>query len=122
MGRGMRPCAEKPLIPPDALREIVLNALIHRDCSNAGGAVSLATFDDRVEVWSAGRLPSGGTRETLTRGHDSVPRNPIVAETLHRAGLIEMWGRGTNRVTRDDAAWNPRATGVGRRSPANPGA
>jgi ATP-dependent DNA helicase RecG len=89
---------ETPLIPPDAMREILVNALIHRDYSIAGGAVSLAIFDDRVEVWSAGKYPSGITPESLTRAHLSVQRNPIIAEVFHRTGLIEKWGRGTNRV------------------------
>lgn len=89
---------EKPLIPVDALREILVNALIHRDYSIAGGAVSLAIFDDRVEVWSAGTFPRGITADSLTKAHLSVQRNPIIAEVFHRTGLIERWGRGTNRV------------------------
>jgi ATP-dependent DNA helicase RecG len=43
-------------------------------------------------------LPSGITPEALTCNHDSVTRNPILAEVFYRAGLIEKWGRGTNRV------------------------
>jgi ATP-dependent DNA helicase RecG len=89
---------DKPLIPPDAMREILVNALIHRDYSIAGGAVSLAIFDDRVEIWSAGRFPTGITPAALSREHASVQRNPIIADVFHRAGLIEKWGRGTNRV------------------------
>ncbi len=89
---------ETPLIPPDAMREILVNALVHRDYSIAGGAVSLAIFDDRVEVWSAGKYPNGITPESLTRQHLSVQRNPIIAEVFYRTGLIEKWGRGTNRV------------------------
>lgn len=89
---------ETPLIPPDAMREILVNALIHRDYSIAGGAVSLAIFDDRVEIWSAGKYPNSITPESLTRAHLSVQRNPIIADVFHRAGLIEKWGRGTNRV------------------------
>jgi len=89
---------ETPLIPPDAMREILVNALTHRDYSISGGAVSLAIFDDRVEVWSAGKFPNGITPESLTRAHLSVQRNPIIAEVFYRTGLIEKWGRGTNRV------------------------
>jgi ATP-dependent DNA helicase RecG len=89
---------DRPLIPPDALREIVVNALIHRDYTIAGGAVSLAIFDDRVDIWSAGRLPLGITPDDLSREHDSIQRNPLIAEVFYRAGLIEKWGRGTNRV------------------------
>jgi predicted HTH transcriptional regulator len=80
------------------MREILVNAFIHRDYTIAGGAVSLAIFDDRVEVWSAGRYPTGITAEMLTRAHPSVQRNPLIAEVFYRAGLIEKWGRGTNRV------------------------
>jgi ATP-dependent DNA helicase RecG len=89
---------EKTLIPVDAMREILVNALIHRDYTIAGGAVSLALYDDRVEVWSAGTFPKGITPAMLTGTHQSVQRNPIIAEVFHRAGLIEKWGRGTNRV------------------------
>ncbi|MBI5527014.1 MAG: transcriptional regulator, partial [Deltaproteobacteria bacterium] len=89
---------ETPLIPPDAMREILVNALIHRDYSIEGGAVSLAIFDDRVEVWSAGRFPEGITPQSLSRTHSSVLRNPRIAEVFNRVGLIEKWGRGTNRV------------------------
>jgi ATP-dependent DNA helicase RecG len=80
------------------MREILVNAFIHRDYTIAGGAVSLAIFDNRVEVWSAGRYPTGITAEMLTRAHPSVQRNPLIAEVFYRAGLIEKWGRGTNRV------------------------
>ena len=89
---------ETPLIPPDAMREILVNALIHRDYTIAGGAVSLAIFDDRVEVWSAGGFPKGITPDSLSGNHPSVQRNPIIADLFYRTGLIEKWGRGTNRV------------------------
>ena len=89
---------EATLIPVDAMREIMVNALIHRDYSIAGGAISLAIFDDRVEVWSAGAFPTGITPEQLSKSHLSVQRNPIIADIFNRTGLIEKWGRGTNRV------------------------
>ena len=89
---------DKPLIPPLAIREILVNALIHRDYTIYGGSIHLAVFDDRVEVWSAGRLPAGITAENLSKDHLSVRRNPIIADVFHLVGLIEKWGRGTNRV------------------------
>jgi ATP-dependent DNA helicase RecG len=52
----------------------------------------------RAQVWSAGKYPNGITPESLTRAHLSVQRNPIIAEVFYRTGLIEKWGRGTNRV------------------------
>ncbi|MBL8897278.1 MAG: putative DNA binding domain-containing protein [Planctomycetes bacterium] len=89
---------DRPLIPPAAMREILVNALIHRDYSIAGASIHLALFDDRVEVWSPGRFPAGITPQALTAEHGSVRRNPAISEAIYRAGLIEKWGRGTNRV------------------------
>jgi ATP-dependent DNA helicase RecG len=85
-------------IPLDALREILLNAVMHRDYSNASGHVAIAIFDDRVEIRSCGRLPSGITIAQLSGPHTSKPRNPLISEAFHRTGAVEIWGRGTNRV------------------------
>ncbi|MBI5490547.1 MAG: putative DNA binding domain-containing protein [Deltaproteobacteria bacterium] len=87
-----------PRYPPLAVREALINGLIHRDYSVGGGAVSLGIYDDRLEVTSTGPLPPGVTVEKLKGIHDSVPRNPLVATTFHRRGLIERWGRGTNKI------------------------
>ena len=78
---------DKALVPVDSLREILVNAFIHRDYALYGGTVSVAIFDD------------------LTRKHESRPRNPAIAQAFYRAGLIEMWGRGTNRVIEECRAW-----------------
>ncbi|HQP88935.1 MAG TPA: ATP-binding protein [Thermoanaerobaculia bacterium] len=85
-------------VPAEALREIVLNAVIHRDVSNPSSYVAIAVFDDRIEVRSIGDFPSGVRAEQLSREHLSVRRNPLIAEAFHRTGAIEAWGRGTNRV------------------------
>ena len=85
-------------IPPAALREILLNAVIHRDYSDPGGYVAIAVFDDRVEIRSIGKFPGGITAESLAAPHLSRLRNPLIAEAFHRTGAIEIWGRGTNRV------------------------
>ncbi len=87
-----------PLFPLDALREALVNALCHRDYSRTGGAVSIAVYDDRLEIWSDGTLPFGLTVEDLKRDHQSHPRNPIIAEAFFRRGLVERWGRGTQRI------------------------
>ena len=85
-------------LPPNALREILLNAVMHRDYADPGGYVAIAVFDDRVEIRSVGRLPAGITAAMLTGPHLSRPRNPLIADTFHRTGAVEIWGRGTNRV------------------------
>lgn len=85
-------------VPADALREVLLNAVMHRDYSNPSGYVAVAVFDDRIEVRSVGALPRGLTVEALLGPHKSMPRNPLIAEAFHRTGAVEIWGRGTNRV------------------------
>jgi ATP-dependent DNA helicase RecG len=85
-------------VPAEALREIILNAVIHRDVSNPSSYVAIAVFDDRIEVRSIGGFPSGVRAEHLAGEHLSVRRNPLMAEAFHRTGAIEAWGRGTNRV------------------------
>jgi ATP-dependent DNA helicase RecG len=89
---------DDPLYPPDALREALANALCHRDYSIGGGAVSVAIYDDRLEIGSAGELPFGLTPEALTRPHESRPWNPLIAQAFYRRGIIEIWGRGTLKM------------------------
>ncbi|MFZ5625128.1 MAG: ATP-binding protein [Gemmatimonadota bacterium] len=89
---------DEPLFPVAALREAVINAICHRTYAHAGGAVSVAIYDDRLEIWSDGTLPFGLKPEDLKRKHDSRPRNPLIAGVFYRRGLIEQWGRGTQEI------------------------
>ena len=79
-------------------REVLLNAVMHRDYSTPSGYVAVAVFDDRIEVRSIGALPRGVTAGDLSGPHKSIPRDPLIAEAFHRTGAVEIWGRGTNRV------------------------
>jgi ATP-dependent DNA helicase RecG len=85
-------------VPLDAIREILLNAVMHRDYSHYSGYVAIVVFDDRIEIRSYGRLPNGITVKQLSGRHDSKPTNPLIAGAFHRTGAVEVWGRGTNRV------------------------
>ncbi|MFT4099640.1 MAG: ATP-binding protein [Burkholderiaceae bacterium] len=85
-------------VPAEALREIIINAVIHRDASNPSSYVAIAVFDDRIEIHSIGSFPTGIRAELLSQEHRSIPRNPLLAGAFHRTGAIEVWGRGTNRV------------------------
>ena len=87
-----------PLYPPLALREALVNAICHRDYTIAGGAIFVAIFDDRLEVTSLGLLPPGITVADLKRDHASRLRNPLIAGVFYRRGLIEQWGRGTQKI------------------------
>lgn len=85
-------------VPANALREILLNAVMHRDYSDYGGHIAIAIFDDRIEIRSAGTLPAGVTVDQLPGPHLSKLRNILISETFHRTGAVEIWGRGTDRV------------------------
>lgn len=89
---------DTPLYPPLALREALVNALCHRDYAIPGGAVNVAIYDDCLEVISTGLLPAGITVADLKRTHNSLPRNPLIAGVFYRRGLIEKWGRGTQKI------------------------
>lgn len=89
---------DEPLFPLVALREALVNALCHRDYTIFGGAVSLAIHDDRLEIWSDGTLPFGLQPEDLKRDHPSRPRNPLIAKVFYLRGIIERWGRGTQKI------------------------
>ena len=58
----------------------------------------MAIYDDRLEIISSGLLPPGITVADLKRNHVSLPRNPLIAEVFYRRGLIEQWGRGTQKI------------------------
>jgi ATP-dependent DNA helicase RecG len=89
---------DDPLYPPEAMREALANALCHRDYSVGSGSVSLAIYDDRLEIASTGPLPFGQTPADLMKPHPSRPWNPLIATAFHRRGIIESWGRGTLRM------------------------
>ena len=91
---------DTPLLPVEALREALANAFVHRDYAIGGGSVSVALYDDRLEIISIGDLHFGLTPEALLREHESRPWNPMIAQTFYRRGIIETWGRGTLKIGR----------------------
>ncbi|MEW6096665.1 MAG: helix-turn-helix domain-containing protein [bacterium] len=83
-------------IPIDALREAVVNAIIHRDYSMRGTNISVNVFDDRVEIVNPGGLPVGIDKTNF--GKESVRRNPIIADLFHRMEKVERVGSGIGRM------------------------
>ncbi len=83
--------------PLEALREAVINALIHRDYT-VPADIQIRLYEDRLEIWNVGELLPPLTPESLRGPHGSVLRNPLLAQTFYFAGLIERWGTGTTRI------------------------
>lgn len=88
---------ERYPVPDDALREAVLNALVHRDYA-VGASVQIRVYEDRLSIWNPAVLPEGWTVKDLLGIHPSTPFNPAVANVFFRAGEIETWGRGIQRI------------------------
>lgn len=83
-------------VPEDALREAVLNALMHRKY-NIPGAIKIAIYDDRLEVFSPGSFPGLVDINNLGDGITYL-RNPVVVRLAHRMGLIETLGTGIRLI------------------------
>ena len=84
---------EYPII---ALREMLLNALIHRNYM--GAPTQIRVYDKKLTAWSHGTLPEGITLDKLTKTHSSYPRNPILAEACFKGGYIDSWGSGIIKI------------------------
>ena len=84
-------------MPDAALREALLNALVHRDYAVAAPA-QIRVYEDRLSIWNPAVLPEGWGLDDLLREHASLPYNPNVANAFFRAGEIEAWGRGIQRI------------------------
>ena len=84
-------------IPIVALREALINALIHRDYANFGRDVKVGVYDDIVNIVSPGALPNIVTIEDILRGRSEI-RNKVIANVFKEIGLIEQWGSGINRI------------------------
>ena len=87
---------ERDEYPIAAIREIILNALVHRNYMGAPTQIRL--YDNNFSVWNDGGLPEGISEEDLRKVHRSKPRNPLIADTCFKAGYIDSWGRGTIKI------------------------
>ena len=86
-------------LPPDAVREAIVNAVAHRDYTSTG-SVQVMLFADRLEVWNPGTLSPSLTLQQLREPHGSFPANPLLAEPLYLAKYIERMGTGTRDMIR----------------------
>ncbi|WP_262507723.1 ATP-binding protein [Spirosoma endophyticum] len=89
--------------PPDAIREALLNAIMHKDYF--GGPIFVWVYDDRLVFFNEGSLIEGLTPADLQQPHSSRRRNPTLAMAMFRGGLVETWGRGTLKMIAECRAW-----------------
>lgn len=87
-----------PELPAQAVREAIVNAVVHRDCTSSG-SVLVMLFKDRLEVWNPGNLPQGMTVDELKNLHRSRPVNPTLANPVYliylrfndRTGMVVIY-------------------------------
>ncbi len=92
--KGLKRC-DVPEIPTEILREIVLNAMVHRDYYSEG-RIFIEIFKNRVEISN----PGGLLFDKKLLGKKSLNRNPLIADLVYRLGLVEKIGSGINRIKR----------------------
>ena len=83
-------------IPPDAIRELIINAMVHRSYLDHG-TIQIAVYDNRLEITSPGKLPMGQTMERMKEGYSKI-RNEAIAHAFAYMNLIEHWGSGIPRI------------------------
>lgn len=83
-------------IPPDAIRELIINAAVHRSYLDHGN-IQVAIYDNRLEITSPGKLPMGQTLERMKEGYSQI-RNEALAYAFSYMNLIEHWGSGIPRI------------------------
>lgn len=84
--------------PLEALREAVINAVVHRDYAISAN-VQVEIYDGMIEIWNPGKLLPGITIDDLYRKeHKSVIRNKLIAQVFYDIGYIEKYGSGTIKI------------------------
>lgn len=81
-------------VPLKALREVVLNQLVHQFWWAGGQVCTVAIFDDRVEFMNPGTFPGGSQAEDFLKRPQSKPLNKDIADVFYKSGEMEAWGRG----------------------------
>ncbi|GAB6284326.1 MAG: helix-turn-helix domain-containing protein [Methanoregula sp.] len=84
--------------PLPALREALMNALVHRDYFKKHEQILIKIYDDLIWFHNPGGLPKGLSIEQLKAKPQSVPRNPLIARIFYLAGYIEQYGSGIQRI------------------------
>ncbi len=89
---------EQFMFHKEAFREILLNAIVHKDYSSCN-PIQISVYEDKMYIWNDGTMPPNlDSTEKLFRKHSSKPFNPKLAEVFFKSGMIEAWGRGFDKI------------------------
>jgi ATP-dependent DNA helicase RecG len=109
-----------PHIPFEALREGLVNAIVHRDYAAFSGGIALRIYPNRVEIWNSGHFPDGYKTSDLRKPeHPSVLVNPDISMAFYLRGLMEQTGRGAYTIIQrcidaglKEPVWDTKGPGV----------
>lgn len=89
---------EQFMFHQDAFREILLNAIVHKDYSSCN-PIQISVYEDKIYIWNDGEMPANlSSTDKLFKKHSSKPYNPKLANIFFKSGMIEAWGRGFDKI------------------------
>ena len=89
---------EQFMFHKDAFREILLNAVVHKDYSSCN-PIQISVYEDKIYIWNDGEMPPNlDSTDKLFMKHSSKPYNPKLANVFFKSGMIEAWGRGFEKI------------------------
>lgn len=89
---------EQFMFHKDAFREILLNAIVHKDYSSHN-PIQISVYEDKIYIWNDGEMPPNlDSTDKLFMKHSSKPFNPKLANVFFKSGMIEAWGRGFEKI------------------------
>lgn len=92
------PLIEQFMFHKDAFREILLNAVVHKDYSSCN-PIQISVYEDKMYIWNDGEMPPNlDSTDKLFMKHSSKPYNPKLANVFFKSGMIEAWGRGFEKI------------------------
>ena len=84
----------------NGFREILLNSINHKQYEE-NNPIQISIYDDKIYVWNDGKFPDEIAKQDLFEKHYSKPYNPLIAQTFFKAGFIESWGRGFEKIKKE---------------------
>ncbi len=100
---------DAPHYPDKVYRELLVNAVVHRNYSISGSQIRVFLFADRIEFLSPGRLPNTVSIEKLSVG-TSFARNPLLVRLMENLGYVDRLGRGLPMVCQEAGKLNKAVT------------
>ena len=88
---------EEYMFPREAFREIILNSINHKQYEE-NNPIQISVYKDKIYIWNDGLFPVEIASKGVFTKHYSKPYNPLIAQTFFKAGFIESWGRGFEKI------------------------